>query len=253
MAENADRESAVRESEARLHAEEPGRIAVVLLSRLARIEKIFVRNSDALHRHLARGNDPETALPLWDVSDPAALEEHLDETERHLFNYLAAVHSRVEHVRTFVRSHWEPDSEFLALYEDRVREEFASSSLHKWLIDLRNYLLHERLPVSSANLTMSEAEGMSTTVFLHADDLLASKGWSPEARLYIEEHAPEIDLGRATSQYTGRAERFDRWIAEEFLRVHLDHVEAYVAAQRAHYQLLLRMGLIEPHQTRPPA
>jgi hypothetical protein len=70
----------------------PGRVAFAKLARLARTEKILVGNAKALLEHLSRMHDPAQQLPIW--SDQQAFEEFLNETERHLHNYVAAAHSR---------------------------------------------------------------------------------------------------------------------------------------------------------------
>src|SRR4051794_817941 len=52
-------------------------------------------NSDELLRWLARTDDVEILVAVWGNADTQEFENHLDETERLLFNYLAGVHARV--------------------------------------------------------------------------------------------------------------------------------------------------------------
>jgi nucleoid-associated protein YejK len=57
--------------------------------------------------HLKRMHDLDYMLTT--MSNQQAFEEFLDETERHLHNYVAATQSRVEHFRRFTRAEW-PES-----------------------------------------------------------------------------------------------------------------------------------------------
>jgi hypothetical protein len=101
----------------------PGRVAFAKLARLARTEEILVGNAKALLEHLRRMHDPAELLPTW--GNQQASEEFLEETERHLHNYVAAAQSRREHVDE-IESYQRAESEYgallrrgLGLYDDR--------------------------------------------------------------------------------------------------------------------------------------
>ena len=129
----------------------PGRVAWVKLARLNRTAKIFRGNAKVLLDHLNRMDDVGHMLAT--TSDQQAFEEFLDETERHLHNYVAAAQSRVDHFRQFARAEWPEGSPHREEYQRRVDEEFKKSLLHNFVTDLRNLILHVRLPVSTTTET----------------------------------------------------------------------------------------------------
>jgi len=216
-------------------------VAFAKLARLARTEKILVGNAKALLEHLSRMHDPAQQLPIW--SDQQAFEEFLNETERHLHNYVAAAHSRVEYFRRFVRAEWPKGSPFREEYQQRVDKEFAASQLHKFVTDLRNYVLHVRLPVSTGSLSWVRDGPLTCRTLLDSADLFRWEGWSPLARQYIEASGESVDLETAVRTYTDGVMAFDRWVAANFAQEHVDGVESYLHAESEYVALLRRLGL----------
>jgi hypothetical protein len=171
----------------------PGRVAWVKLARLSRTAKIFRGNATALLEHLKRMDDLGYMLPT--TSDQRSFEEFLDETERHLHNYVAATQSRVDHFRRFKREDM-PEG-FREEYQRRIDEEFDTSPLHNFVTDLRNLILHVRLPVSTTEETWERGSAWTFRVLVDSADLLRWDGWNPRAREYIEGSGKSVDLRRA--------------------------------------------------------
>jgi hypothetical protein len=99
----ADDIAQLRAEQARILAL-PGRVAWIKLARLNRTAKIFRGDAKVLLDHLKRMDDVDHMLTT--TSNQQAFEDFLDETERHLHNYVAATQSRVEHFRQFTRAEW---------------------------------------------------------------------------------------------------------------------------------------------------
>jgi hypothetical protein len=156
----------------------PGRVAWVKLARLNRTAKILRGNAKVLLDHLNRMDD--VGYMLATTSDQQAFEEFLDETERHLHNYVAAAQSRVDHFRQFPRAEWPEGSPQREEYQRRVDEEFKTSPLHNFVTNLRNLILHVRLPVSTTIETWGPDAAWSFRVMLDSADLLGWDGWSAE-------------------------------------------------------------------------
>jgi hypothetical protein len=215
----------------------PGRLAFVKVARLARTAKIFVGNASALLEHLKRMEDPAALLPAW--SDQQAFEAFLDETERHLHNYVAAAQSRVDHFRRFKG----PEGSSLRKeYRRRVAQEFAGSPLHNFVTDLRNLILHVRLPVSTATESWERGGAWTFRVMLDSADLLRWSGWKSQAREYIKANGASVDLGETVRTYTDEIIAFDRWVAEGFIREHLEEIESYWRELREHQARLRELG-----------
>lgn len=236
----ADDLAQLRTEQARILAL-PGRVAWIKLARLNRTAKIFRGNAKVLLDHLKCMDDVDHMLTT--TSNQQAFEDFLDETERHLHNYVAATQSRVEHFRQFTRAEWPEGSPHRAEYQRRVDEQFKTSPLHNFVTDLRNLILHVRLPVSTATETWAPDGPWTFQVMLDTADLLHWDGWSPEAQQYIEASGKSIDLGRAVSTYTDEVIAFDRWVAECFIGQHLEEIESYQGALREHQARLRQLGL----------
>jgi hypothetical protein len=236
-----------KDSLAQLRAEQerilamPGRIAWAKIALLSRPGKIFVGNAETLLEHLGRMHDPEQLMATW--PDPQASERFLEETERHLHNYVAAAHSRVEHVRQFVRAEWPEDSPQRREYQGRVDDECKTSPLHNFVINLRNYILHVRLPLSTEALSWQRGGPLVYQALLDSADLLQWDRWSTHARQYIRESGESVDLAGTVRTYTAKMMTFDRWVAERFTEAHLDEIESFLAEVSQHQARLRRLGL----------
>lgn len=220
----------------------PGRLAWAKLARLNRTAKIFRGNSEALLDHLKRMDDPGQMLTA--TRNQQALEEFLDETERHLHNYVAAAQSRVEHFRIFKRDDM-PEG-FRAEYQQRVDDEFKASPLHRFVIDLRILMLHIRLPVSTTTETweLRPTPSFRFQVMLDSDDLLRRwDRWSSEAEQYIQASGKSVDLGTTVATYTEKVIVFDRWVAERCIGEQQKEIDSYLTEVRQFQERLRRSGL----------
>jgi hypothetical protein len=225
----------------------PGQIAWAKLARLNRIRKIFRGNASVLLEHVNRMHNPSEALPL--LSNRQAFEEFLDETERHLHNYVAAVQSRVDHLRRFKRE--DMPKGLREEYQRRVDQQFSVSPLHNFITDLRNLILHVRLPVSMASLSL-EPGGHRPLIYgayLHSPDLLRWDGWSRQAREFIEACGSSVDLRRTVSTYTDEVIAFDGWVAESFFQQHRQDIESYQRVVEEHLADLRFLGLFDDPET----
>jgi hypothetical protein len=223
----------------------PGRVASVELARVHRTARIFRGNAKALLEHLKGMDDLDQMLAA--TSDQQAFEEFLDETERHLHNYVAAAQSRVEHFRRFKRKDM-PEG-LREEYQQRVDQEFDASPLHNFVTDLRDLILHVRLPVQTATESWGPGHAWAFRVMLDAADLLRWRNWSPLGRRYIKACGKSVDLGRSVATYTDQVIAFDRGEAESFIREHLAEIESYHRALSQHQARLRQLGLYNEPRT----
>lgn len=224
----------VEESRQRL-SEMPGRKVLVNLRVLARPTRIFVGNSEALLAHL---NSDAPALLEGDGFNKFA--QYVAEAERLLFNYAAAAFARVEHVRIMTRRLWPQSTPSHVAYQTRVDSEFALSPLHKWIIELRNYMTHHGLPAITGRISAA-TDGMTASISLQTDELMKSHTWGPVERQFIEEHAPAINVAEAVAEYSEKVAKFDEWIAAEYRQAHLAEIGAYEAAKLSNEETFRRL------------
>jgi hypothetical protein len=179
---------------------------------------------------------------LATTTDQQALQEFGAETERHLHNYVAAAQSRVDLLRRFKREDM-PEG-LREEYQQRIDDEFKDAPLHKFIIDLRNLMLHVRLPVSTTTETWERGGPWTFRVMLDSPDLLERwDGWSPEARQYIEASGDLVGLRRAVGTYAEQVTKFDRWLAEGIVAQHLDDIESFQRAAEEFQMRLRHLGL----------
>ena len=153
-----------------------------------------------------------------------------DETERHLHNYVAAAQSRVDLLRRFIRKDM---PEGLREYQQRIDDEFKGAPLHKFIIDLRNLMLHVRLPVSTTRETWERGGPYVFRVMLDSADLLERwRGWSDEARQYIEASGESVDL-RRTVVLRRAGDHIRSLVAEGISTQHLEDIESFQRAAKS--------------------
>ena len=224
----------------------PGRTAFVqTLAWLARPSSC--RQRRRLDRAPEPHAGPDEALPIW--GDRRLFEEFLDETERHLHNYTAAAHTRMDYLQRFTSAEWPQSSLFREEHQRRVAEEFDASPLHNFVTDLRNLILQKRLPVSTT-AESEQGNGWRFQVMLDAADLLGWDGWSAQARKYIKASEDSVDLSRTVSAYTSAVITFDRWVAECFVEEHVEEIESYQHTLQDYRALVRRPG--STTTSRPP-
>jgi hypothetical protein len=219
----------------------PGREAWVKLERLSRTARIFAGNANVFLAHLNQIQDP--AVMLQTTSNQRVLEEFLDETKRHLHNYVAAAYSRVDHFRQFVRSEWPEGSPLREEYQQRIDSEFKDAPLHNFIIKLRQLIQHVRLPVSTTREHWEHGGAWTFQVMLDSADLLRWDDWGPLAREYIQASGRLVDLEQTVSTYSNEILAFDRWVAERFIGEHLEEIESYHQAGRQFQQRIRQLGL----------
>ena len=148
------------------------------------------------------------------VDDDIPFETRL---AQYLFNYLSALSSLVDHTRNIVRQSPLP-AETRAEYDRRVQEAFRDSSRAAFLKDLRNYMLHYRLPASVAS--WEEAHGDSRDVsdgevILELDAMKDWERWSKESRVFMDGAGPRARLLPLVSQYADAVFALYRWLIPE--------------------------------------
>jgi hypothetical protein len=188
-------------------------------------------NSAELLQWLGRTDEPKTLLAVWDDANPAAFEGHLDEAERLLFNYLAAVHARVNYYQG-LKNRGYIDGSLLTEYEARVDLEFRNDGRHHWMIGLRNYMMHHKLPRWYGNLRFEQTDQIESRMVIATAELLTAHEFNATARLWMQDH-PEVDLRVTVRDYSASAGTLDRWFMAAYSAHHKQDTDAFLQA-RAH-------------------
>jgi len=112
---------------------------------------IFMGNYDELKRALEAYHNPDFALTLWSVSNRPKLDLFQTSIVRMLQNYVASAKSLVDHTRKFVRTYY-TGTDFEKNYKEKVAQIFHNPFC-AFIMDLRDYILHNGLPQTSASTT----------------------------------------------------------------------------------------------------
>ncbi|CAB4583258.1 MAG: hypothetical protein F2534_16640 [Actinobacteria bacterium] len=214
----------------------PGSSLFDSLHQLARLLRILRANAEDLVRELARLDDVDTMLAIWKRDEPQQLENYLDGVERRLYNFAAAVHSRVDYYRVLVNS-GHIDGALATEYRRRCDVAFTNEPVHLWLLGLRGYMLHYRLPRSLARMNLSRQDGTVSSPFVMRShvtvmtvEMVNYSGFKSRTKHWMREN-PEIDLREELSGYLVRLDEFDQWFGRAFVEHHAIALEAYLAAR----------------------
>ena len=211
----------------------PGASARNAMLDTIRLMRIVARNGAEVLSFLERANEPEAIMKVWNVDErDDAFEDFLNETERLLFNFLAAVAARVDSYRYLVnRGFFTGD--LLSAYNDRVRRGFRDNPLHHWLIGLRNYMLHHRLPVSHGHLKFTTATASTTvTVTIQVKSLLTSSAFNSMGKRYMD-GKEAIDVAATVVAYISALRAFDDWLIPTYWSHHKADIDAFHDAWKA--------------------
>jgi hypothetical protein len=193
-----------------------------------RIRGILLTNGNELLSHLGSvEDDPAVLMRVWDATRPEEMDRFLDEAERRLFNFVAAVHARVDFLRAAdKRGHLRPPK---PEYDAQVNKTFRSDPVHLWLVGLRNHMLHHRLPVAFSQLSVEMQEGTDVpvgsirsarcTVLVDTADLLSEGDFPALAKDWMRQTA-HVDLRQVVAQYCDGVATFDAWFDGAYMSGH---------------------------------
>ena len=219
--------------------EMPGRSAVAHIDMVKRINAILSGNISEFARIIQRMNDdPAFSSPILDIGRPELHEAFLGECERLLHNALSTVHSRVDLLRTYVKRHFVTELPRLAAeYDTRIGAAFRNNLLHRFLIELRNYVLHNRLPVArSQQLFSTNPDGSSTFEFkltLSTTHLLDNADLPAQVHAWASALGDDFDVLDLLRQYHHAVQEFDAWLVAAIWQHYANDIAKYEAAARA--------------------
>lgn len=214
---------------AKIHAE---------LENVERTHRLVLGNCREVLVYLAKSEEPDTMLALWDVGNREVLERFLDEYDRLLHNYVASVTSLRDHTRRLWDKYPPADAGLNTLYREAVDAAFAKNGLARFVQGLRNYSTHRTLPVARGQLTYSPEEGEKSAVVLDRDQLLEWNGWTVEAKEFLAAKPKSFEARPVVIEYTELVARFHRWFIQVFVSGHREAVGEFNARVEKHNALV---------------
>lgn len=214
-----------------MHAEiaaTPGAIGHNAIELVRRYLYVFVGNAMELKAHLESLRDPAVSLPvISNVPEHQAAGEVFDrELIRRLHNFVSSVKSLIEHSRNLVRKMY-PSGELRAEYDKRAAA-FAANPRRRLVQQLREYVLHNRLPPtieSSSFSRVDEGFEMTTSVALDYEILLEHGKWDADVRELLRS-GEKLDLLELVDEYLDQVAEMYLWFIEAQFREHRADIDA---------------------------
>jgi hypothetical protein len=195
--------------------------------------KVFRVNADHLLEYLAKSQAPEVARELFLLQNRDEVAGFQQELMRLLHNFVAAAYTLVDHARLFFCERYKPLNLFPD-YESEVATRFASTPMARFVQDLRNLVLHTRLPSVTSRMKWTREHGVTEhEQFWQKKDLLRFSRWKPESKAFLACAADEINIGQVVREYTGSVKAFYEWVFERLKEIHAQDQEAVEQKQAA--------------------
>lgn len=245
--EQLDFERRFREASARLEGH-PGRAAIGRWRQWSIVVRTFRVNQQQLVQHIAApAGDEKLAVELMqNVRPPHVADAYIGELYRLLHNYVASVKTLVDHSRNLL-DHYE-NSSFRRAYQLRVQA-LSREPVVVFVQDLRNVLLHQRLPGVVTQIRWESADSdHEFSLDFESDGLLKIERFTKRAREYIESQGqPQWPVQRPVEHYGRLIDELCDWTGAQFQGVHGNDIDDYRSAIEAYEDVVgPRPGEVEP-------
>ncbi|MDM4018169.1 hypothetical protein [Roseiconus lacunae] len=184
--------------------------------------KVFEGNYGEWERAIVSRHTDDPKQILMDGRDRTWVEDYLVEVTRTFHNLAASAFTLVDHSRKFHAELYATDN-LIPDYQQHVDDTFVNPAEPHVVKCLRNYVQHKSLPLVNASfgLQFSPTGGIiNWSVELNTARLLEDFDWTAQARSFVEQSAPKLDLAALLRTYRDLVVNFQDWFASEQHRVH---------------------------------
>lgn len=150
----------------------------------------------------------------------------IDETSRLLHNFLASAGSLVDHTRVIVNELYSDTHQFRKEYELKKSEELVKNDVQNFIKNLRNYTLHETLPI--VELQNSFSENLLLNVQIDVKIIKESEHWKSreDSENYFNKLGDNIKLIDLVKKYYELIKNFYTWLTgRQHNDIHKAHLE----------------------------
>jgi hypothetical protein len=179
-----------------------------------RSKRLLDRNYEELVQHIqqfqGRITNPDFVLSVRRYRVSIFMEETL----RLLHNFVAACTSLIDHSRKFFRR-MEKESKPLPDYQEEIDRRFVNDPLTQFVINLRQFAQHYRLPGIST-VQSFENNDIRGRVLLIKEDLLRFSNWNNPAKKFLQEQGDEVNILEVFSAYHHKITEFHRWLRQKW-------------------------------------
>lgn len=185
---------------------------------------VFAGNYHNLAVTLDRFGRLENSMELWAEDNRDELDQFMDEVTRLLHNFLAGAKTLVDHTRVFKNEMYKGKN-FEKVYQEKLERDLSDSPIVSFVQDLRNYVLHKQLPITSAEFSFKGGKGdtikdYDSTIKLNVDRLREWDGWKRKSRVYLDALDDKVKIKEVAEQYEVAIRSFYQWFGEQQTRLH---------------------------------
>lgn len=187
----------------------PGQVAKRALRELDNTLLMFEGNTTELLDLLK--TEPTRGIGFKTPGEKTASEKYMDEVDRRLYNFAMIRMTLVDHTRTTLeriglgeKTTWHKE-----VYQPKKAT--LQKPAFKFLQDLRNYVGHSRPVKTNEVFTVEGDEIYRLQVAIHKNQLNYAK-WSPQAKQYLNEPAPRIDVTNLVTEYKLAVDELYGWL-----------------------------------------
>ena len=181
---------------------------------------IFQRNHSELISALQIMQDPHMSLGLWNEKNRDKLQAFQVEVTRLLHNFLAAVKSLVDHTRILLVQELYNGDPFLPELTAKIKSQFADSELSHFVQDFRNYILHNALPMTSANRHYERGKLPDNSIQLDIVELRKWNRWSKPSKKYLSQLNDKKKIHEISEAYVKLVVEFHVWLKKRQEEIH---------------------------------
>ena len=191
---------------------------------LRRTYGVFEGNYRDLIEALDAFGRPEVFMEIWQERNRDQLDAFMNEVARLLHNFLAGAKTLVDHTRAFKNEMYKGRG-FDKTYQEKMESDLSGSPVVNFVQDLRNYVLHKQLPISSATFSFTGGEGgtmtsLDSAIKLDVNKLRDWHGWTHKSPVYLEALDDKVKIKEVAEQYEAAIGSFYQWFGKQQSELH---------------------------------
>ncbi len=174
---------------------------------------------------------PEVSWLALPADRRDALRETQLEVLRLVHNFLASAKTLVDHTRVLTTELY-THTPFKDEYQAKIKELFAEAPLPRFLLGLRNWMLHKGTVPLAVVSTFEGIDSSASRLVLKLADLKMWDGWDSFAKSFLLETSSDIELKVVVRSYGRLVEAFYDWLSGRMSELHADAFKELERLQR---------------------
>ncbi len=185
---------------------------------------VFHRNYGEWERYIEELRPKDHKEVLYRMQTSQWVEEYLVEITRLMHNVTAGAMTLVDTTRVFYNEMYK-ESGAIDKYQEEINKRFSTDPLARFVIGLRQFCQHVRLPLVFVGLGLEfGTRGITWSIPISKAEVDKFSGWPSDAKKFIANAGNNIDLVDVFAQYKQKIEDFYGWFKAEQDKVHAEAI-----------------------------